>query len=458
MPKTIQSQNPFNGETNGEFELFSQEEILEKIKIANTAYQSWKETSFAERKKLFLQLADVIDQKKEELAKMQTIEMWMLYSMSLAWIEGSANLIRWFADNAERVLWDEKFDYNEETKWKYIYEPIGVLYWVAPWNFPFNQVLRAAVPNIIAWNVQIYKHASNVPMCWAMLEELFLRAWFPIWVYQNLFISGRDSDFIMEQKEVVWLNLTGWENAWRVLGSIAGKNLKPSVLELGWNDVFIVAKNSNLDEIVDWAITWRMRNGGQACTAAKRFLVLEEYYKDFVEKFAAKMEEMTLWDPLLESTTMQPLCMSWALDEVDAQVKKAISEWARLVTWWEKTTVDWKGLFYKPTLLADVTEDMTSYQEEVFWPVASVIKVANMDEAIYHANAIDLWLGGCIFGDNHDELVEVSNKINTWMMFINKTVASRAELPFGWVKKSGYWKENWDDGFKAFINKKVILY
>ena len=458
MPKTIKSTNPFNGEINGEFELFSQDKILEVIKTADKAYTSWKQTSFAEKKVLFESLADVIDRRREELAKIQTIEMWMLYTDSLAWLEWTAKLIRWFASNAERVLWEEEFDYGEWNKWKYRYEPIGVLYWVAPRNFPFNQVLRAAVPNILAWNVQVYKHASNVPMAGAMLEELFLEAGFPVWIYQNLFISGRDSDFIMEQREVVWLNLTWWENAWRVLWSIAGKNLKPSVLELGWNDVFIVAKNSNLDEIVDWALKGRMRNGGQACTASKRFIVLEEYYDDFVKKFAAKMEAMTLGDPLEKTTTMQPICMQGALEEIESQVKKSITEGARLVTWGEKAIIDWCDMFYKPTLLADVTEEMTSYREEVFWPVASIIKAKDIEEAIYHANAIDFWLGGCIFWDDHDELVEISSKINTWMMFINQTVASRAQLPFGWVKKSGYWKENGDDGFRAFVNKKVILY
>ncbi len=458
MPKTIQSINPFTEEVNAEFELLTEEQILAKIKIADTAYHSWKEVSLDERKALCLKLADVVESKQEELAKMQTLEMWMLYSESFPWMAYSSKMIRWCADNAEKVLSDEEFDYGEETKWRYRYEPIGVLYWVAPWNFPFNQVLRAAVPNILAWNVQIYKHASNVPMAWEMLEKLFLEAGFPEWVYQNIIISWRDSEFILSQREVVWLNLTGWENAWRVLGALAGKNLKPSVLELGGNDVFIVAKNSNLDEITDWAVRGRMRNGWQACTAAKRFIVLEEYYDEFVKQFADKMSKLTLWDPMEASTTAQVICQSSAVDEIERQVNTSISEWARCVTGWKKASINGKGFFYEPTVLADVTEEMTSYQEEVFWPVASVIKAKDVEEIIYHANAIDLGLWGCIFGDNHEELVEISSRVNTGMMFINQTLAWKAEIPFGWVKKSGYGKEWWADGLRAFVNKKVILY
>ena len=456
MP-TLTSINPYSEEINTTFETLSREELSTKIEKAYSAYLVWKETSFWERKELFYKLAEIIESEKQEAAKMQTLEMWMLYSESLAGLSATSNLIRWFADNAEKVLWDEAFS-QDGISGKFQYEPIGVLYGVAPWNFPFNQVLRAAVPNILAGNTQVYKHASNVPMCAEQIEKWFLQAGFPEGVYNNIFISSSDSEFILEHKNVRGLNLTGWEKAGRVLWALAGKNLKPSVLELGGNDAFIVLETTKMDEVVDWAIKGRMRNGGQACTASKRFIVLENHYAEFCEKFSKKMSELTLWDPMDEATQVQPLCQDSARDEVHKQVQKSIADGAKLLTWGEMKSIDGKWFFYTPTVLVDVTPDIYSFHEEIFGPVASVISARNTEHAIELANMIDLWLGGCIFGDNHSELVEVAEQIETGMMFVNQTVSSKASLPFGWIKKSGYGKENGPDGLRAFTNKKVILY
>ncbi len=458
MKKTIQSINPYSGEINWEFELLSEKELDEKIKLADTAYKAWKNTSFEERKKLCLKLADILEKRQEECATIQTKEMWMLYSESFGWLTGTIRLIRWFADNAQSMLADEEFDHWEEIKGIYQYCPLGVIYWVWPRNLPFNQVLRAAVPNILAGNTTVYKHASNVPMCGDTIESLFTEAGFPEWVYQNIFISWRNSEFILAQKEIAWMNLTGGENAGKALWELTWKNLKPSVLELGGNDVFIVYKNSNLDAIVEQAVIWKMRNGGQICTSSKRFLVLEEYYDEFVKKFSKRMWELKVWDPMQEETQVQPICMQSASDEIDRQVQKTISQWAQCITGWKQIQDSGKGIFYAPTVLADVTENMLSYNEEIFWPVASIIKVKDLNEIIYHANNIDLWLWWCIFWDNHDELVNIAKQIETGMVYINKTVASKAQLPWWGIKKSGYWKENWAEGLKAFTNKKVILY
>ncbi len=456
MP-TIQSVNPYNEELNGEFELLNDNQINEKIEIAHSAYLKWKDVSFDEKKALFHKFADVVEANIDEFARLQTIEMGMLFSASKAGMQWTIALARWFADNAEKILWDEEFDYGN-VKWKFQHKGLGVIYWVAPWNFPYNQVLRAAIPNILAGNTQVYKHASNVPMCGAQIEKFFIKAGFPEGIYQNMYISSSKSEMIMEHPHVRGLNLTGGERAGRVLGGLAGKNLKPSVLELGWNDAFIVADHDDMDKVVDIALAWRMRNGWQTCTGSKRFIVPAKYYDEFCERFTKAMAEQKMWDPMDESVQVQPLCQASAADEVDRQVQQSIADGAKLLTGWKKTWVNGKWFFYEPTVLADVTPDIYSFHEEIFGPVASVIKANDIDHAIELANAIELGLGWVIAGDDREQMKYIAERMDTGMVYFNKPAASMPSIPFGWVKKSGYWKENGPEGLKAFTNKKVIVY
>jgi len=453
--RTIKSVNPFNEEINWEFELLDRESIDEKINIANEAFLEWKNIDVEEKKSLYLNLANLLEENYEEIAKLETLEMWMLYAHSKAWIKKSANLIRWFVNNFEEVLNSEDY----ETEWVNVrtqYDPIGVLFWVAPWNFPFNQVLRAAIPNTLVWNTVVYKHASNVPMCAAKIEELFLQAGFPVWIYQNIFVSSSESEYILSKKEIKWVNLTWWEVAWVAIWSFAWKYLKPSVLELGWNDAFIVCDTNDLEWVAKEAVKARIANNWQKCNSSKRFIVREEQYDDFCNYFTNFTEELVIWDSFEETTQIWPMAKSDLCDEIDLQVRKTVLEWAILLTWGHK--IDRKGYFYAPTVLKDVTPDMTSYKEEVFWPVASIIKVKDLDEAIKIANNSDFGLCGCVYWDDYNQTLEVASKIETWMVFINNPAWSKASLPFGWVKKSGYWKENWAEWLKAFTNKKVIVY
>lgn len=451
----IKSINPYNESVNWEFETLNQEQIDEKIKIAHEAFLNWKNTPSSEKKKLFLNLAKIVKEKKEELAKIETIEMWRLFHVAISWLENTSSLIEWFANNFEEILKVEEYE-TEGVKVKTQYDPIWVIFWVAPWNFPFNQVLRAAVPNILAWNTQIYKHASNVPLAWIKIEELFLEAWFPIWVYQNIIVSSRDSEYIISKDEIAWVNLTGSEWAWRSIWSLAWKYLKPSVLELGWNDAFIVWTTKNLEKLALEAVNARISNNGQKCNSSKRFIVREKDYEEFCLHFTKHMENLKIWDPMENETQIWPMAKKDLLHDIDKQVKKTISQWAKLLTWWEILNRKW--YFYAPTVLADVTPEMTSYKEEVFGPVASIIKVKDFDEAIKIANNSDFGLCGCVYSDDIKEAIEIASKIETWMVFINKPAWSKASLPFGWVKKSGYWKENWPEWLKAFTNKKVIVY
>lgn len=451
----IQSINPYTEELNAEFETLELPEVLQKIDIAHNAYLSWKNTPNAYKKELFLNLANELEKDIEECARLETIEMWMLNHISKAWLAKTINLIRWFANNFEEILKET----NYETEWlkvKEMYDPIWVIFWVAPWNFPFNQLLRAAVPNILAGNTQLYKHASNVPLSALKIEELFKKAGFPDGVYTNLFVSSSLSEEIIKHKYISWVNLTGSEWAGSSVWALAWKYLKRSVLELGWNDAFLVLENSDISKVVELAINGRLRNGWQACNASKRFLIPENMYDEFLEKYKKAMELLVIWDPSDEKTQLQPLSTKKSLDEVFMQVQRAVDSWAQIITWWNKINRKW--FFFEPTILAWVTRETSSFNEEIFGPVASVMKYYSLNEAIELANATDFWLSAVVVWNDEKEAIEIAKKLGWGMIFINQNAGSKASLPFGGVKKSWYWKENGPDGLKAFTNKKVIVY
>ncbi|PZM83883.1 NAD-dependent succinate-semialdehyde dehydrogenase [Candidatus Gracilibacteria bacterium] len=454
MTKKIQSINPFTGELNAEFSLLTREELSEKIDLAYKTFLEWRKTPNSKKKELMLKFADIIEENQAELAEIETKEMGMLYNYSFAGLSKTANLIRWFANNFEEILAKKEFESNGLNVIEQ-YDPIGVIYGVAPWNFPFNQVLRAAVPNVLAGNTTVYKHASNTPIAGAKIEELFLKAGFPAGVYQNIFVSGSESEYILSRKEVQGVNLTGSEGAGSAVGALAGKYLKRSVLELGGNDAFIVATTSDIKKIAEEAIKARISNNGQKCNSSKRFLVPEKYYDEFCKYAVEFTKNLVIGDPMDEKTQIGPMARADLVDEIHSQVEKTIGEGAKLLIGGEK--LDRKGYFYAPTILADVTPEMTSYKEEIFGPVASIIKVKDLDEAVKLANNSDFGLCGCVYGDDFEELKEIASQIETGMVFVNKPAASQASLPFGGVKKSGYGKENGPDGLKAFTNKKVIV-
>ncbi|MCH8518684.1 aldehyde dehydrogenase family protein [Candidatus Gracilibacteria bacterium] len=453
--KKLQSINTYSGEVLAEYETLSDAEITQKIELAHKAFQSWRETSFAERKELFHRLADITEERIDELARLQTLEMGMLIGPSRKGLEGTVKLMRWFADNVETYLGAEEFELNG-TSGKYLYDPLGVIYGIGPWNFPFNQVLRAAVPNIIAGNTQVYKHASNVPQCAAAIEQLFLDAGFPEGVYQNIFISASQSELILAHKYVAGVNLTGSEGAGSAIGALAGKYLKPSVLELGGNDAFVLASHSDTKKMAREAVNCRVSFGGQKCNSSKRFIVLAEHYDEFVGEMTAYMKSLKLGDPLDETTTLPPLARTDLVQEVHTQVQKTISEGARLMCGGE--IFGERGQFYTGTVLADVTSEMTSYREEIFGPVASIIKSSSIEESVKIANDSDFGLSAVVYGDDISECRAIAEKLEGGMIFINAPAGSQPHLPFGGVKKSGYGKENGPEGLRAFTNKKVIVY
>ncbi len=451
----LQSINPFTEELNAEFETLNETQINEKIEIAHRAYLDWKNTPNSTKKELFLNLASELEKDIDECARLETIEMWMLNHISKAGLLKTISLIRWFANNFEEILGEKKY----ESEWMNIiekYDSIWVIFGIAPWNFPFNQLLRAAVPNILAGNTQVYKHSSNVPLTALKIEELFKKAGFPEWVYTNLFVSSSLSEAVISNKYIAWVNLTWSERAGEVVWALAWKYLKPSVLELGWNDALLVLENSDIEKVIELAVNWRMRNGWQACNSSKRFLIPESIYNEFLEKYTSSMSSLVLWDPMDEKTQVQPLSSKKRVEDIEKQVQRALDSGARITTWWKK--IDGKWFFFPATVLADVTKNTSSFNEEIFGPVASVMKYSNLEEAIELANWTDFWLSAVVVWNDEIEAIEVWKKLDWWMIFINQNAGSKASLPFGWVKKSGYGKENWPDWLKSFTNKKVIVY
>ncbi len=451
----LTSVNPYTQELNGTFETLSNQELDTVINHAHGTYLARKDTSFSYRKELFHKLAKVIEDDLVEIAKLQTQEMGMLYVNSTARLKWTASLIRWIADNGEKILGDEPFE-SEGMKGKYKYDPLGVIYGIWPWNFPYNQVLRAAVPNIFAGNTTVYKHASNVPLCGAMIEELFERAWFPKGIYTNIYIESSQSEHILAHPYIAGVNLTGSEGAGSVIGGLAGKYLKPSVLELWGNDPFVLLDHSDTEKMIADSVACRISNGGQRCNASKRFIILEKHYDLFVERMAAHMERLTIGDPMDVATQLPPIARTDLVNEIDKQVQKTISEGWRLVTGGKRL---WdKDQFYAGTVLADVTPEMTSYKEEIFWPVASVIKSHSVEESIALANDSTFGLSAVVYGDDIEECKAVADRLEWGMVFINQPASSKASLPFGGVKRSGYGKENGPEWLKSFTNKKVIVY
>jgi len=447
--------NPTNWEKIFETPYISKEELINKIEIAKKWYQIWKNKSFEERWEILIKLTKIMSENKEELARLNTLEMWMLYKDALWDVSKSISNITYFAIEWKNLLKDEKLE-NSWIKAKIAYEPLWIVYCVAPWNYPYNQVFRSTIPNLIAWNVVVVKHASNVSQVSLKIQEMFIEAWFPEWVFTNLIIPSSFSEDIIKNEWVVWVTITGWDKAWRNIWTLAWQYLKPSVLELWWNDSFIAINYKDIDKLTDFAINARLSNCWQKCNSSKRFIILEDIYEEFIEKLTSKVKSLKVWDPFLIETQIWPIAKEDALNEIHEMVTQSIKAWAKLATWWKK--IEWSGFFYEPTIIYDVKKWMKVFDEEVFGPVISIIKAKNKEEIISLANDSMYWLGASIFGDDINEVEELAKKIEVWNIRINKIVTSYSFLPYWWIKNSWYGKELWERWIKTFCNQKVIVY
>jgi succinate-semialdehyde dehydrogenase/glutarate-semialdehyde dehydrogenase len=449
----IASINPATGENLKTFEALSGTQIEQKLQLAAKTFRSYRRTSFAERARLMLRAAEILETEKHEFAKLMTTEMGKPLTAAVSEAEKCAWVCRYYAENAARLLADQVVDTNADRSFVR-FQPLGPVLAVMPWNFPFWQVFRFAAPALMAGNVGLLKHASNVPQCALAIEEIFTRAEFPTGSFQTLLVGSDAVEGILNDPRVVAATLTGSEPAGSSVASIAGKQIKKTVLELGGSDPFIVMPSANLYEAVTTAVKARTINNGQSCIAAKRFIVAAEIYEEFEQKFVSEMEALRIGDPMEASTDIGPLATPQIVNDLEEQVKKALSAGARLLTGGNR--LERAGNFFAPTVLVDVDTDSPVYCEEVFGPVAMLFRVTDIDEAIQVANATPFGLGAAAWTNNKDEEAQFIEDLEAGCVFINGMVASDPRLPFGGVKHSGYGRELAEFGIREFVNIKTV--
>ena len=449
----IASINPATGETLKTFSTLSPQQIEQKLQLAAETFRSYRNTSFADRARMMQRAAEILENEKAELGRLMTIEMGKPLSAAVAEAEKCAWVCRYYADNAQHHLADNRVETN--AKKSYVrFQPLGPVLAVMPWNFPFWQVFRFAAPALMAGNVGLLKHASNVPQCALAIEEIFTRAGFPNGAFQTLLIGSDAVEGILNDPRVVAATLTGSEPAGKSVASIAGKQIKKTVLELGGSDPFIVMSSANLDEAVTTAVKARTINNGQSCIAAKRFIVSSEIYDEFERKFVSHMQALRIGDPLEESTEIGPLATPQIVKDLDEQVKRAVATGARVLTGGKR--IDRPGNFYEPTVLVDVDVNEPVSCEEIFGPVAMLFRVSDTDEAIRIANATPFGLGAAAWTNDAEEQSRFIEEIEAGSVFINGMVASDPRLPFGGVKHSGYGRELAEFGIREFVNIKTV--
>jgi succinate-semialdehyde dehydrogenase/glutarate-semialdehyde dehydrogenase len=445
--------NPATGETLQTFQPLSSNEIEQKLQLAVSTFRAERKTSFAERARRMLKAAEILERDKDKFAKLMTLEMGKPYKAAVAEAVKCTTACRYYAEHAEQILADEVIDTG--AKKSFIrYRPIGPILAVMPWNFPFWQVIRFAAPALMAGNVGLLKHASNVPQCALAIEKIFLEAGFPAGAFQTLLIGSQQVDAILNDPRVVAATLTGSEQAGIEVGIAAAKRIKKVVLELGGSDPFIVMPSANLDAAVAIAVEARVINNGQSCIAAKRFIVHESIAGDFEKKFVERMKNLRVGDPFDDDTELGPLATASAVKDLDADVQKTVKAGAKLLTGGHQ--LDRPGNYYAPTVLTDIPKDSPAYREEFFGPVASLFRVKDMDEAIGLANDSRFGLGASAWTTDDRERERFINELESGMVFINKMVASDPRIPFGGVKSSGHGRELAANGIREFMNIKTV--
>jgi succinate-semialdehyde dehydrogenase/glutarate-semialdehyde dehydrogenase len=450
-----QSVNPFDGTLLQTFVELSDAQLEAKIAVATACFASWKQKSYAERAIIVNQAAAIMHDRADELAHIMTLEMGKRINEARGEVEFSSNILAYYAKNAARFLAPTALhptigDAHMEST------PIGVIFGVEPWNFPYYQLARVAGPHLMAGNVLMVKHAGCVPQCAIAFEKIWIEAGAPAGLYTNLLISHAQTETVIDDPRIKGVALTGSVAAGRSIAARAGQNLKPSSMELGGSDAFIVLDDADLDHTVKWAVWGRMYNGGQTCCAAKRFIVVEQLADKFLERFKAALGALKAGDPLDEATTLGPLSTEAALVQLLEQVKVAVAHGAKVVLGGKR--IDRPGSFMEPTILTDVKPGNPAFRDEFFGPVAMFFRVRNEDEAIALANQSDFGLGGSVFTKDIARGRRVASRVETGMMFINNISWSDAELPFGGIKDSGYGRELGDMGIQEFVNKKLVRY
>ena len=446
--------NPATGQLVRSFEPLSNAEIEAKLQLAAATFPAFRKLSFAERAVMMNKAAGILESDKEELGRLMTLEMGKTFRSAVDEAVKCAWACRYYAENAERFLADEEVATN--AKRSYVkYQPMGVVLAIMPWNFPFWQVFRFIAPGLMAGNVGLLKHASNVPQCALKIEEILQRAGFPEGAFQTLLIGARQVDAILSDPRVAAATLTGSEGAGVEVGVSAAKRIKKVVLELGGSDPFIVMPSADVDLAADTAVKARVINNGQSCIAAKRFIVAESIADRFESAFVAKMKALKVGDPMDAATEVGPLATADAVTSLQADVDATVNAGARVLTGGKP--VDGPGSFYAPTVLSEIPKESPGYREEMFGPVACVFRVKDATEAICVANDSRFGLGASAWTNDAAERERFANEIDAGMVFINKMVVSDPRMPFGGVKWSGHGRElGGAHGIREFTNIKTV--
>ena len=445
--------NPATGEVLKKFEPLTDAQVDERIAKAAKAFQSFRKSSFADRAKWMLKAGEILEKEKAELGRLMTLEMGKTFSSAVAEAAKCATACQYYAENAAKFVADEVIE-TSATKSYIHYQPVGIVLAVMPWNFPFWQVFRFIAPGLMAGNVGLLKHASNVPQCALKIEEIIVRAGFPADVFQTLLIGAAQVDRILNDPRVAAATLTGSEQAGIQVGISAAKRIKKVVLELGGSDPFIVMPSANIDEAASTAVKARVINNGQSCIAAKRFIVHEQIADKFEKEFVSRMQALKLGDPFDEKTDVGPLATPDAVKDLDADVQKTLQAGAKLLAGGKP--LNGPGNFYLPTVLTNIPKDSPAYREEFFGPVASIFRVKNVDEAIAIANDSRFGLGASAWTNDPAEREQLINELEAGMVFINQMVASDPRVPFGGVKASGHGRELGPYGIREFTNIKTV--
>lgn len=449
----IKSINPATGQVFKEFETISKQSLFSKINKAEKTFNEWKLTSFIERRAILIEVAKILRKKKDLFAQIITMEMGKRLVESIAEVEKCAFVCEYYAQNAEEMLKEEIR--NTEAKESFlIFEPLGLILEVMPWNFPFWQVFRATAPAIMAGNAVLLKHASNVPESATSIEKIFLEAGAPKGLFQTLLISSSEVAQIIEDPRVRMVSLTGSEEAGANVASIAGKNIKKTVMELGGSDPFIVLDDADLDKAAEAAALSRMIVSGQSCIAAKRFLVIEKVADQFLELLVNKLKVKKIGDPMDPETTVCPLSSNQAIETIDSQIRKSVAMGAKIVLGGKRSNRE--GFYYLPTILTNLTEEMPVMKEETFGPVAAVMVVKNDKEALQIANNSHFGLGASVWTKNDKRAEYFIRALQAGGVFVNSIVKSDPRMPFGGSKFSGYGRELSDYGLKEFVNIKSV--
>ena len=448
-----QSQNPYDGKVSKTFETITDKVLDEKIAVAARCFETWRHTSYAERAAIVDRAAAILKKKANKFAETMTLEMGKRIAEARGEVVFSSSILAYYAKNAERFLAPTMLhptigEAHMESS------PIGVIFGVEPWNFPYYQLARVAGPQLMAGNVLMVKHAGCVPQCAIAFEDLWTEAGAPAGLYTNLLISHSQSDRVVDDPRIKGVALTGSVAAGRTIAARAGLNLKVSSMELGGSDAFIVLEDADLDHAVKWAVWGRMYNTGQTCCAAKRFIVVEELADKFLEGFKAALSDFKPGNPLDEKTLLGPLSTESALLGLLKQLEVAVANGAKVLMGGKR--IDRPGSFMEPTILTDVQPKNPAFRDEFFGPVAMFFRVKDEEDAIALANDSDFGLGGSVFTKDIARGKRVASRIDTGMMFINNISWSDAELPFGGIKASGYGRELGDMGIQQFVNKKLV--